>query len=114
MKNEKTEPLTIKMLAIENDATLNALAVEGFNDLLKKHGKRHLVEKSAAGLRVATILSGFPVSPGSACKFRFRRAAHTKWHRFTFEARPRSIYMMSGPSREVWEHRIPVVEAQRY
>ncbi|WP_072816851.1 ribbon-helix-helix domain-containing protein [Bradyrhizobium erythrophlei] len=34
----------LKMLAIENDATLNALAVEAFNDLLKKHGKRQLVE----------------------------------------------------------------------
>ena len=31
-----------------------------------------------------------------------------------FEARPRSIYMMSGPSREIWEHSIPNVEAQRY
>jgi hypothetical protein len=34
--------------------------------------------------------------------------------RFTLEARPRSIYMMSGPSREVWEHSIPAVEAQHY
>jgi alkylated DNA repair dioxygenase AlkB len=56
----------------------------------------------------------FGLSLGSACKFRFRRAASTKWERFTLEARPRSIYMMSGPSREVWEHSIPAVEAQRY
>jgi alkylated DNA repair dioxygenase AlkB len=34
--------------------------------------------------------------------------------RFTLEAWPRSIYMMSGASREVWEHSIPTVEAQRY
>jgi hypothetical protein len=34
----------LKMLAVENDATLNALAVEAFNDLLKKHGKRQSVE----------------------------------------------------------------------
>jgi hypothetical protein len=33
-----------KMLAVENDTTLNALAVEAFNDLLKKHGKRQSVE----------------------------------------------------------------------
>ena len=32
------------LLAVENDATLNALAVEAFNDLLKKHGKRQSVE----------------------------------------------------------------------
>jgi hypothetical protein len=54
------------------------------------------------------------LSLGSACKFRFRRPAYTKWQRFTLEARPRSIYMMSGPSREVWEHSIPAVEEQRY
>jgi hypothetical protein len=34
----------LRMLAIENDTTLNALAVEAFNDLLKKHGKRAVVE----------------------------------------------------------------------
>jgi alkylated DNA repair dioxygenase AlkB len=58
--------------------------------------------------------SVFGLSLGSACKFRFRRAAGTKWERFTLEARPRSIYMMAGPSREVWEHSIPAVEALRY
>jgi alkylated DNA repair dioxygenase AlkB len=56
----------------------------------------------------------FGLSLSSACKFRFRRAAYTKWERFTLEARPRSIYMMSGLSRQVWEHSIPAVEAQRY
>jgi hypothetical protein len=30
--------------AVENDTTLNALAVEAFNDLLKKYGKRQSVE----------------------------------------------------------------------
>ncbi|MGJ5136854.1 ribbon-helix-helix domain-containing protein [Bradyrhizobium oligotrophicum] len=34
----------LKILAVENDATLNALAVEAFNDLLKKYGKRSAVE----------------------------------------------------------------------
>jgi hypothetical protein len=34
----------LRMLAVENDTTLNALAVEAFNDLLKKHGKRAAVE----------------------------------------------------------------------
>ena len=56
----------------------------------------------------------FGLSLESGCKFRFRRPADAKWERFTLEARPRSIYMMSGPSREVWEHSIPAVEAQRY
>jgi hypothetical protein len=34
----------LRMLAVEHDTTLNALAVEAFNDLLKKYGKRQLVE----------------------------------------------------------------------
>jgi hypothetical protein len=34
----------LKLLAVENETTLNALAVEAFNDLLKKCGKRQSVE----------------------------------------------------------------------
>lgn len=33
----------LKILAAEQETTLNALAVEAFNDLLKKHGKRQSV-----------------------------------------------------------------------
>jgi alkylated DNA repair dioxygenase AlkB len=56
----------------------------------------------------------FGLSLGSACKFRFRRRAGEKWDRFTLDAQPRSIYMMTGPSRLAWEHSIPAVEAPRY
>ena len=56
----------------------------------------------------------FGLSLGSGCKFRFRRAAGDKWERFTLDAEPRSLYMMSGESRRVWEHSIPAVEAPRY
>jgi hypothetical protein len=34
----------LKVLAVEQETTLNALAVDAFNDLLKKHGKRPSVE----------------------------------------------------------------------
>jgi hypothetical protein len=34
----------LKVLAAEQETTLNALAVEAFNDLLKKHGKRASIE----------------------------------------------------------------------
>jgi len=34
---------------IEKDAPLNALAVEAFNDLLKKHGKRQAKKPLAKG-----------------------------------------------------------------
>jgi alkylated DNA repair dioxygenase AlkB len=56
----------------------------------------------------------FGLSLGSACKFRFRRAAGEKWVRFTLDAEPRSLYLMSGASRHVWQHSIPAVEAPRY
>jgi alkylated DNA repair dioxygenase AlkB len=56
----------------------------------------------------------FGLSLGSACKFRFRRSAGEKWERFTLDAQPRSLYMMSGASRQVWEHSIPAVETPRY
>jgi alkylated DNA repair dioxygenase AlkB len=56
----------------------------------------------------------FGLSLGSPCKFRFRRGVGEKWQRFTLEAAPRSLYMMSGESRHVWEHSIPAVEAPRH
>jgi alkylated DNA repair dioxygenase AlkB len=56
----------------------------------------------------------FGLSLGSPCKFRFRKAAGEKWQRFTLNAEPRSLYMMSGASRQVWEHSIPAVEQPRY
>jgi alkylated DNA repair dioxygenase AlkB len=56
----------------------------------------------------------FGLSLGSACKFRFRRAAGEKWERYMLNAEPRSLYLMSGASRQVWEHSIPAVEAPRY
>ena len=34
----------LRMLAVERDTTVNALAIEAFNDLLKKYGKRQSVE----------------------------------------------------------------------
>jgi alkylated DNA repair dioxygenase AlkB len=56
----------------------------------------------------------FGLSLGSPCKFRFRRKAGEKWQRYTLNAEPRSLYMMSGESRQIWEHSIPAVEAPRY
>jgi alkylated DNA repair dioxygenase AlkB len=54
------------------------------------------------------------LSLASSCKFRFRRADGDKWQRFTLTAEPRSLYLMSGEARQVWEHSIPAVEQQRY
>jgi alkylated DNA repair dioxygenase AlkB len=56
----------------------------------------------------------FGLSLGSACKLRFRRLDGKTWQRFTLDAEPRSLYMMSGAARQLWEHSIPPVEVPRY
>jgi alkylated DNA repair dioxygenase AlkB len=56
----------------------------------------------------------FGLSLASACKFRFRRHNGDRWERFTLDAQPRSLYVMTGASRHVWEHSIPPVETRRY
>jgi alkylated DNA repair protein (DNA oxidative demethylase) len=45
---------------------------------------------------------------------RFRHKAGAKWRRFTQRVDPRSIYLLRGEARRVWEHSIPPVEALRY
>jgi hypothetical protein len=37
--------IALRLLAVERDTTINALAIEAFNGLLKKYGKRQSVEK---------------------------------------------------------------------
>jgi len=60
------------------------------------------------------------ISLGAACRMRFR-----KYHRdrsknsnrdeiLSIELQPRSIYLMSGASREIWQHSIPPVKDLRY
>ena len=46
--------------------------------------------------------------------FRLRRKVGEKWERTSVAAEPRSIYLLSGPSRTEWEHSIPPVDALRY
>src|SRR5262249_48495797 len=48
------------------------------------------------------------------CNSRSRRKAGNKWERFTLTAQPRSLYVMPGASRHLWEHSIPPVETPRY
>ena len=50
----------------------------------------------------------------SACPFRLRRKAGTRWERITVNVEPRSAYLLRGPSRTEWEHSIAGVDALRY
>ncbi len=56
----------------------------------------------------------FGLSLGSPCKFRFRKSDGSAWERFTLDTEPRSLYVLSGASRRIWEHSIPAVETPRY
>ena len=56
----------------------------------------------------------FGLSLGSPCKFRFRRRNGRSWYRFTLDAQPRSLYVLTGDVRHVWEHSIPPVETLSY
>jgi alkylated DNA repair dioxygenase AlkB len=60
------------------------------------------------------------ISLGTACRMRFRKYSRVRsknLHRdeiLSIELQPRSIYLMSGDSREVWQHSIPPVKELRY
>jgi len=54
------------------------------------------------------------VSLLSPCTFRFRRKEGAGWARRSLIVEPRSAYLLSGPSRHLWEHSIPAGEDLRY
>jgi len=54
------------------------------------------------------------VSILAACRFRLRRRQGMTWERASFVAEPRSAYLLSGPSRTLWEHSIPPLDRLRY
>jgi alkylated DNA repair dioxygenase AlkB len=54
------------------------------------------------------------VSLLAPCTFRFRRKSAEGWDRISLTVEPRSAYMLSGPSRTVWEHSIPPLDRHRY
>ena len=60
------------------------------------------------------------VSLGAACRMRFRKFSRVRTKQrnrdevLSMELQPRSIYLMSGASRESWQHSIPPVKQLRY
>ena len=54
------------------------------------------------------------VSLLAPCAFRFRRKRGDGWDRVSLSVEPRSAYLLSGPSRKVWEHSIPPLDRHRY
>ena len=56
----------------------------------------------------------FGLSFGASCPFRLRRRVGSGWERFTLTVDPRSLYLMSGDSRSLWEHSIPPISEPRH
>ena len=54
------------------------------------------------------------VSLLAPCTLRFRKKLGERWERLSLPVEPRSAYLMTGPSRHVWEHSIPPLEQPRY
>ncbi|BBD96955.1 alpha-ketoglutarate-dependent dioxygenase AlkB [Sphingobium amiense] len=54
------------------------------------------------------------VSLGQTARMRFRRRSGTKFERAYVPLQPRSIYHLSGESRNEWEHSIACVDAVRW
>ena len=60
------------------------------------------------------------ISLNSACRMRFREYGRVKSKTLkrqdvlSIELQPRSAYLMSGASRELWQHSVPPVKALRY
>jgi alkylated DNA repair dioxygenase AlkB len=60
------------------------------------------------------------VSLGAACRMRFRKYSRVRSKKLnrdevlSIELQPRSIYLMSGASREIWQHSIAPVKELRY
>jgi alkylated DNA repair dioxygenase AlkB len=60
------------------------------------------------------------ISLGAACRMKFRKYSRARSKNLnrdeilSIELEPRSIYLMSGASREIWQHSIPPVKELRY
>jgi alkylated DNA repair dioxygenase AlkB len=54
------------------------------------------------------------VSLLAPCVLRFRRRSGETWDRRSLTVDPRSAYLLTGPSRTVWEHSIPALDRHRY
>ena len=60
------------------------------------------------------------ISLGAPCRMRFRKYSRVRPKKLnrdeilSIDLQPRSIYLMSGASREIWQHSIPPVRELRY
>jgi alkylated DNA repair dioxygenase AlkB len=91
-----------------------------FAELAPEALQHVLVTEYAAGVSIgwhrdrAEFGQVVGVSLLSPCTFRLRRKQGDTWRRYSLAAAPRSVYLLDGEARTVWEHSIPAVDALRY
>jgi alkylated DNA repair protein (DNA oxidative demethylase) len=54
------------------------------------------------------------VSLLAACRLRFRRPDGDQWTRLSLTLAPRSVYLLEGPARDLWQHSIAALDALRF
>jgi len=54
------------------------------------------------------------ISFGAVCRMRFQVGEDDQRRTWSIELPPRSIYVLTGPAREEWQHSIPAVKEMRY
>jgi alkylated DNA repair dioxygenase AlkB len=54
------------------------------------------------------------ISFGGDCRMRFQRGDGSQRQTWSLDLPPRSLYVMSGPAREEWQHSIPPVKDARW
>mgnify|MGYP005823923931 CR=1 FL=1 len=115
-----TEQRLLEAEPIPEWLATTAHAVEAFGDLPAGSIRQMLCTEYQAGVGIGWHRDKphfdkvFGLSLGSSCRFRFRRRKGERWERFTLQAEPRSLYLMDGEARQIWEHSIPAVPQRRY
>jgi hypothetical protein len=54
------------------------------------------------------------ISFGASCVLRLRRRASDTWERRSVLIEPRSVYLLDGPARALWQHSIAPMDVLRY
>ena len=110
---ERTDPMPDFLLPLRHEAALFARRAEAAFE-------QAIVTEYTAGAAIgwhrdrSVFGEVIGVSLLSPCTFRFRRKQETTWERASLIVEPRSVYLLSGPSRSDWEHGIPAVSQLRY
>jgi len=112
-KLEKTEDIPTPLLSLrETTGSIAQMAPEKFQQVLVTE----YPPGAAIGWHKDRPMFGEVVGISflAACTFRLRRKSGPSWERVSFQAEPRSGYLLSGAARSEWEHSIPPVDALRY